>query len=205
MKILWLTFSLLLRLSALVSGVAAAADNDIVPGTADFVIVGGGTAGCVLASRLCTELPLAKIVLLERGAPRTDEEEFIVNNLRENYDIYESIDPAGNVFNYFPTEPNPALVNPATGQPGRRIVLIEGATLGGTSNVAFQWSNPINGSVDEWGINGLDSATANALYDRAAVRIGVQQPPSELLQDYTQDVINAFVSFILSRGEDRTG
>jgi hypothetical protein len=40
---------------------------------ADYVIVGGGTAGCVLAARLCTGLPEARIVMLERAAPRSPE------------------------------------------------------------------------------------------------------------------------------------
>jgi choline dehydrogenase-like flavoprotein len=44
----------------------------------DFVIVGGGTAGCVLAARLCAGLPNAKIALLEAGTPRTDAQELIV-------------------------------------------------------------------------------------------------------------------------------
>jgi choline dehydrogenase-like flavoprotein len=43
-----------------------------------FVIVGGGTAGCVLAARLCAGLPNAKIALLEAGTPRTDAQELIV-------------------------------------------------------------------------------------------------------------------------------
>ena len=34
---------------------------------ADFVIVGGGSAGCVLASRLAQKLGKKKIVLLEAG------------------------------------------------------------------------------------------------------------------------------------------
>jgi malic enzyme len=41
---------------------------------ADFVVVGGGTAGCALAARICEGLPNAKVVLLERSLPRTDEQ-----------------------------------------------------------------------------------------------------------------------------------
>jgi alanine dehydrogenase len=41
---------------------------------ADYVVVGGGTAGCALAARICEGLPNAKVVLLERSRPRTDEQ-----------------------------------------------------------------------------------------------------------------------------------
>lgn len=168
-------------------------DRDI-PTEADFVIVGGGTAGCVLAARLCADLPEAKILLLERGAPRTTNEEFIVNALRETYNIFEKTTPIyADIFNYFPTEPNSALSDPFTGAPGRTIDLIEGASIGGTSNVALQWSYPINGTVDGWGIDGLDSKTAHRINKRVEKVVRVQQPPSELQHDYTQDIIDAFL------------
>ena len=41
---------------------------------ADYVVVGGGTAGCALAARLCEGLPDARVVLLERGQPRTPDQ-----------------------------------------------------------------------------------------------------------------------------------
>jgi hypothetical protein len=41
--------------------------------SADYIIVGAGTAGCVLASKLCTGLPDSKVVLIERAAPRSAE------------------------------------------------------------------------------------------------------------------------------------
>jgi hypothetical protein len=41
---------------------------------ADYVVVGGGTAGCALAARICVGLPNSTVVLLERSLPRTDEQ-----------------------------------------------------------------------------------------------------------------------------------
>ena len=45
---------------------------------ADFVIVGGGTSGCVLAARICEIPPDASVVVLERGALRIEEHELLM-------------------------------------------------------------------------------------------------------------------------------
>ena len=48
------------------------------PSAVDYIVVGGGTAGCTLAARLCAGLPDATVLLLERGAPRNATEELLV-------------------------------------------------------------------------------------------------------------------------------
>lgn len=43
---------------------------DTLPQSADYLVVGGGTAGLVVASRLASELPDKQVVVLESGPDR---------------------------------------------------------------------------------------------------------------------------------------
>lgn len=60
----------------------AAAMSAREPEAADYVIVGGGTAGCVVAARLCARFRDARILLLERGQERNATEEEHVRAVR---------------------------------------------------------------------------------------------------------------------------
>ncbi|CAM1505740.1 Fc.00g113770.m01.CDS01 [Cosmosporella sp. VM-42] len=69
----------------------------------DYIIVGGGTAGCVLASRLSTYLPERKVLLIEAGPSDLDLSQVL--NLREwltllggdlDYDYGTTEQPMGN-------------------------------------------------------------------------------------------------------------
>lgn len=44
---------------------------DTLPQNADYLIIGGGTAGLVVASRLASDLPDQQVVVLESGPDRT--------------------------------------------------------------------------------------------------------------------------------------
>jgi GMC oxidoreductase len=91
-------------------------------GASDYVIVGGGSAGCALAARLCTGLPHASITLLERSKPRNASLDLTVSAIRNSFDTWANPDVAER----WQSEPNPGL-------DGRTVDLITGNTLGGTS------------------------------------------------------------------------
>ncbi len=114
--------------------------------TYDYVIVGGGSAGCALAARL-TEDPATRVLVLEAG--RTDSW----------WDLYIHMPaalsfPIGNRFYdwKYESEPEPFLN-------GRRIYHARGKVLGGSSSIngmIFQRGNPLD--YDGWGLDGWDYA-----------------------------------------------
>jgi choline dehydrogenase len=168
---------------------ATAQDDASASANADFVIIGAGTAGCVMAARLCQGLPSAKIVILEQGPARTDEEEIVATAIAYSPTLFRGFEP---ITKTHTTAPNMALFDPATGQFGRRIEMREGSTVGGSSNVAGQWEIPLEGTIDDWGIDGLDSETAYKYFAMAEDMVKPQVPPKELFENYTQDALDAY-------------
>jgi 4-pyridoxate dehydrogenase len=106
----------------------------------DYVIVGAGSAGCVLANRL-SEDPAASVLLLEAGG--SDRHPLI------NIPIGLGMLHRHQMFDWkFETEPEPGLN-------GRRLPMPRGKVLGGSSSInimAFTRGHP--GDYDRWARNG---------------------------------------------------
>src|ERR1700677_1816600 len=100
----------------------------------DFVIVGGGSAGCALANRLSAD-PAISVLVLEAGRPDYIWDPYIHMPAALTF-------PIGNRFYdwKYESEPEPALN-------GRRIYHARGKVLGGSSSIngmIFQRGNPLD-------------------------------------------------------------
>lgn len=131
------------------------------PDTFDYVIVGAGAAGSILAARL-TEDPGVSVCVLEAGPP--DRNFFI--HLPAGF-IKTLVDPS--VTWQFSTEPTER-----TG--GRRIKTIQGRTLGGSSSVnGMIYNRGQPADLDSWaqrGNRGWGYADCLPYYMRTEKRMG---------------------------------
>lgn len=178
------TPALVLLTLALVHAAASPASAADPP---DFIIVGAGTSGCALAARLCTALPHARLLLLERGRSRTRLEpqrkrkpaaavsraELHVRAARLVFDSW--VDP--DLSSLFLTR-----------WAGRALPAISGHTLGGSSAInAAQFAIPPNGTFSSWGVSRLSDARAHFLLrDRVLPRVrptAVSDPVTDLWLD----------------------
>ncbi|KAF9459281.1 GMC oxidoreductase [Collybia nuda] len=114
--------------------------NSIASKSYDYIIVGGGTAGCVLADRLSTH-GVNSVLLIERG-PVVDSWASRVPLISSNFQDAKS--PAY-TFNSVPL--------PGLG--GRSLALVGGKALGGTSKLnGLIYSRSVPGEYNAWESDG---------------------------------------------------
>ncbi|OAL45394.1 alcohol oxidase [Pyrenochaeta sp. DS3sAY3a] len=103
----------------------------------DFIIVGGGTAGLAVASRLSKELPNNCILVIEAGPDGRNDQRIYIPGLRGS--------TLGGVYDWvLPTVPQPAAN-------GRIIPHNRGKVLGGTSALnLLVWNRATTKEFDAW-------------------------------------------------------
>ncbi|KUI52942.1 L-sorbose 1-dehydrogenase [Cytospora mali] len=132
--------------------------------TYDFVIVGGGTAGLVVATRL-SEDPSKRVLVLEAGSDHTEDP-------RAKTPIFYSALLGTEADWCFRTVPQPDLN-------GRVILLNQGRALGGSSAInAHVFVPPAKGLIDSWEALGNTGWNHNSLKDYFAK--SYTSPPVDL-------------------------
>jgi choline dehydrogenase len=121
--------------------------------TFDYIIVGAGSAGCVLANRL-TENSMTRVLLLEAGPRDTDPWIHVPLGYGKLF--------ARTAVNWaYESEPEPNLG-------GRRIFTPRGKVLGGSSSInGLVYIRGQREDYDAWGVPGWDYASLRPYFEKA--------------------------------------
>jgi choline dehydrogenase-like flavoprotein len=143
----------------------------------DYVVVGGGTAGCIVASRL-SERPDVTVTVLEAGP--SDEHEPRARDIRRWAEMVES-----------EYDLDYRSVRQQRGNSGIRQARMR--ILGGcsTANTMITW-RPLPADLDEWtacGVSGWDARSVHDAFDR--ILAPVQPVADEDRNPYVADVVDA--------------
>ncbi|MDF5755335.1 GMC family oxidoreductase N-terminal domain-containing protein [Spongiactinospora sp. TRM90649] len=123
----------------------------------DYVIVGAGSAGCVLANRLSAD-PEVSVALVEAGGPDDKLEIRIPAGFKKLFKTPYDWD--------FTTEKQPELN-------GRRLYWPRGRMLGGSSGLNAQiWARGVRADYDGWEVPGWAYDDVLPYFQRAEHRIG---------------------------------
>ena len=143
----------------------------------DYLVVGGGTAGCIVASRL-SEDPTVGVTVIEAGP--SDENEPRARSIRRWAEMLES--------DYDQDYRSVPQVRGNSGIRQARMHILGGCA---TANTMITW-RPLRADTDEWvalGADGWDADTLGRCFDRLATPIG---PVAEGDRNpYVADVVEA--------------
>lgn len=153
----------------------------------DYVVVGGGSAGCVVAGQLARELPEAKILVLEAG-----------DHAEQNSETLRS-DGYGRAFaNDRLMWARHSLPQPALG--GRRIYLGTGRGVGGSAGVnAMVYLRGAQSDFDGWNIEGWRWKDVVPEFEAIESQLQISRyPPSQ----FGEACIDAATEVGFTRSED---
>lgn len=143
----------------------------------DYVIVGGGTAGCIVAARL-SEDPAVSVCLIEAGP--SDEHEERAGSIRRWAEMLE-----GEYDLDYRSVPQ---VRGNSGIRQARLRILGGCS---TANTMISW-RPLRGDLDEWaalGVDGWDYESIAPYFDRLAA--GIVPVAPEDRNPYIRDAVSA--------------
>ena len=143
----------------------------------DYVVVGGGTAGCIVAARL-SEDPAVSVCLIEAGP--SDEHEERAGAIRRWAEMLEG--EYDRDYRSVPQERGNSGIRQA------RLRILGGCS---TANTMITW-RPLRGDLEEWaalGVDGWDYDTVSAYFDRVAGPIEPVAPEDR--NPYVADAVQA--------------